>query len=242
MSMQTALLKPQDNCLGQAHAQAHSSLTHWWEHFEEACPSCFHLQVLDKSGMCLTPEILVSGEAKNYAFSFQEAKIILLERYKGSQTIFWWHQVCTRTVNMVKGKASYRQWEIILPLRKWNPGSRHQRAQCWVVKFGSKGESPASVFRMPIWTVITHLLPKGCEQNKETLISTKKTASSKWISVLVSSVKNAFWEMSNATSELKLLSDTTCLTFAYSLNTWKHVFKYMSKNRLFLASLEFLGN
>lgn len=153
------------------------------------------------------------------------------------------YQVCTRTVNiMVKGKASYRRWEIILPLRKWNPVSRHQRAQCWVVKSGSKGESPASVFRMPIWTVITHLLPKGGEQNKETLISTKTTASSKWISVLVSSVKNAFWEMSTATSELKLLSDTTCLTFVYSLNTWKHVFKHMSKNRFFLASLAFLGN
>ena len=38
---------------------------------------------------------------------------------------------------------------------------------------------------------------------------------------LVSSVKNGFWEMSNAISELKLVSKMTCLTFIYFLNTWK---------------------
>lgn len=51
--------------------------------FEEACPSCFHLQVLDKSGMCLapkpklTPEILVSGEAKSTHSVFKKQKFFL---------------------------------------------------------------------------------------------------------------------------------------------------------------------
>lgn len=38
---------------------------------------------------------------------------------------------------------------------------------------------------------------------------------------LVSSVKNGFWEMFNAISELKLVSKTACLPSIYFLNTWK---------------------
>lgn len=55
--------------------------------------------------------------------------------------------------------------------------------------------------------------------------------------VHILSVKNGFWEMFNAISELKLVSKTASLTSVYFLNTWKP-----SPRTNFLGILGICGN
>nr|XP_048298569.1 UPF0711 protein C18orf21 homolog isoform X2 [Myodes glareolus] len=84
-----------ESCPGQARylLWAYNSTHEENSTFEETCPHCFQLLVLDNSRVRLkpkaklTPKIqkLLNREARNYALSFKEAK--LLRKYKDSTSV-----------------------------------------------------------------------------------------------------------------------------------------------------------
>nr|XP_008259430.1 UPF0711 protein C18orf21 homolog isoform X2 [Oryctolagus cuniculus] len=124
--LEAAARKLHSSCPGQARylLWAYGSSHDDKSNFEETCPYCFQLLVLDNSRVRLkpkaklTPKIqkLLNREARNFTLSFKEAKI--LKKYRDSKSVLNTH----------------------------------------------------------VWTVNTYLLPKECEQNKKTLISTEDVA------------------------------------------------------------------
>ncbi|KAM9632220.1 UPF0711 protein C18orf21 homolog isoform 3-T3 [Trichechus inunguis] len=102
--LEAAARKLQASCPGQARylLWAYGSSNDAKNTFEETCPYCFQLLVLDNSRVRLkpkpklTPKIqkLLNREAKNYTLSFKEAKIV--KKYKDSKSVL---NTCIWTVN-----------------------------------------------------------------------------------------------------------------------------------------------
>ncbi|XP_045152213.1 UPF0711 protein C18orf21 homolog isoform X2 [Echinops telfairi] len=102
--LEAAARKLQASCPGQARylLWAYSSSHDAKNTFEETCPYCFQLLVLDNSRVRLkpkpklTPKIqkLLNREAKSYTLSFKEAKIV--KKYKDAKSVL---NTYTWTVN-----------------------------------------------------------------------------------------------------------------------------------------------
>ncbi|XP_032166604.1 UPF0711 protein C18orf21 homolog [Mustela erminea] len=130
--------------------------------FEGTCPYCFQLLVLDnfrvrlKPKSKLTPKIqkLRNREARNYTLSFKEAKLV--KRYKDSKSVLLTTcKTCNRTVKHHGKSRSFlsalksspttptSKLSLKTPERK-TPSSANLKPTC-----GSKGKSPALIFRTP---------------------------------------------------------------------------------------------
>ncbi|XP_076991733.1 UPF0711 protein C18orf21 homolog isoform X3 [Tamandua tetradactyla] len=93
--LEAAARKLQPSCPGQARylLWAYGSSHDDKSTFEETCPYCFQLLVLDNSRVRLKPkpkltpqtQKLLHQEAKNYTLSFKEAKIV--KKYKDSKSV-----------------------------------------------------------------------------------------------------------------------------------------------------------
>ncbi|XP_012870401.1 PREDICTED: UPF0711 protein C18orf21 homolog isoform X2 [Dipodomys ordii] len=111
--LEAAAWNLRESCPGQAryllwaYSSAHDNST-----FEGTCPYCFQLLVLDnarvrlKPKAKLTPKIqkLLNQQARNYALSFKEAKI--LKKYKDSKSVL---NTCIWTVNTHLLHKEYEQ-------------------------------------------------------------------------------------------------------------------------------------
>ncbi|XP_040613882.1 UPF0711 protein C18orf21 homolog isoform X1 [Mesocricetus auratus] len=132
--------------------------------FQETCPYCFQLLVLDNSRVRLkpkaklTPKIqkLLNREARNHTLSFKEAK--LLRKYKDSASVLLVTcRTCNRTVkhhgksrsflSALKNNAApaTNKANLKTPKRK-TPGSTHSAHNV----SGSKGKSPSLTIRTPV--------------------------------------------------------------------------------------------
>ncbi|XP_029778570.1 UPF0711 protein C18orf21 homolog [Suricata suricatta] len=128
--------------------------------FEGTCPYCFQLLVLDNSRVRLkpkpklTPKIqkLLNREARNCTLSFKEAKIV--KKYKDSKSVLLITcKTCNRTVthhgksrsflSALKSSPTTPTTTLKTPERR-TPTSTNLSHMC-----GSKGKSPAFVFRTP---------------------------------------------------------------------------------------------
>ncbi|XP_057644410.1 UPF0711 protein C18orf21 homolog [Chionomys nivalis] len=154
-----------ENCPGQARylLWAYNSTHEENSTFEETCPHCFQLLVLDNSRVRLkpkaklTPKIqkLLNREARNHTLSFKEAK--LLRKYKDSTSVLLVTcRTCNRTVkhhgksrsflSALKSNAATATNKANLKTPKRNtPGSTHPSHRM----SDSKGKSPSLTFRTP---------------------------------------------------------------------------------------------
>ncbi|KAL2778096.1 UPF0711 protein C18orf21 isoform c, partial [Daubentonia madagascariensis] len=93
--LEAAARRLHDSCPGQARylLWAYGSSHDDNSTFEETCPYCFQLLVLDNSRVRLKPKAkltpriqkLLNREARNYTLSFKEAKIV--KKYKDSRSV-----------------------------------------------------------------------------------------------------------------------------------------------------------
>uniref|UniRef100_A0A096MX71 Chromosome 18 open reading frame 21 n=2 Tax=Cercopithecinae TaxID=9528 RepID=A0A096MX71_PAPAN len=151
-----------DSCPGQARylLWAYTSSHDDKSTFEETCPYCFQLLVLDNSRVRLkpkaklTPKIqkLLNREARNYTLSFKEAKIV--KKFKDSKSVLLITcKTCNRTV---KHHGKSRSFLSALKSNPATPTSKlslktpeRRTANPNPDMSGSKGRSPASIFRTP---------------------------------------------------------------------------------------------
>ncbi|XP_059102413.1 UPF0711 protein C18orf21 homolog [Peromyscus eremicus] len=154
-----------ESCPGQARylLWAYSSTHEENSTFQETCPYCFQLLVLDNSRVRLkpkaklTPKIqkLLHREARNHALSFKEAKV--LRKYKDSTSVLLVTcRTCNRTVrhhgksrsflSALKSNAApaTNRANLKTPQRK-TPGSIHPICHM----SGSKGKNPSLTIRTP---------------------------------------------------------------------------------------------
>lgn len=131
---------------------------------------------------------------------------------------------------MVKGETSCEWGEAMLPLQRLNCRKTQEtralssasqlpmaRAPPWFSEhLHLASQHPFAPRRIWVKQRNTSLSWKCCLLRRNS-----KRIQSGCQKFLVSSVKNGFQEMSNAISELKLVNETTCLTFLYSLSAWK---------------------
>uniref|UniRef100_A0A8D2D1P8 Uncharacterized protein n=1 Tax=Sciurus vulgaris TaxID=55149 RepID=A0A8D2D1P8_SCIVU len=154
-----------ESCPGQARylLWAYSSSHDDKSNFEETCPYCFQLLVLDNSRVRLkpkaklTPKIrkLLNQEARSNTLSFKEAKII--KKYKDSKSVLLITcKTCNRTVKH-QGKSrsflSALKSSHMTPTSKLSP-KRPKTQTPDSANFspnmpGSKGKSPALIDRTP---------------------------------------------------------------------------------------------
>ncbi|XP_046284229.2 UPF0711 protein C18orf21 homolog isoform X2 [Marmota monax] len=154
-----------ESCPGQARylLWAYSSSHDDKSTFEETCPYCFQLLVLDNSRVRLKPKAkltpriqkLLNREARNNTLSFKEAKIV--KKYKDSKSVLLITcKTCNRTVKH-HGKSrsflSTLKSSHTTPTSKLSP-KRPERQSPSFANFtpnmpGSKGKSPALIFRTP---------------------------------------------------------------------------------------------
>uniref|UniRef100_A0A8C5UZ82 Chromosome 18 open reading frame 21 n=2 Tax=Microcebus murinus TaxID=30608 RepID=A0A8C5UZ82_MICMU len=163
--LETAARGLRDSCPGQARylLWAYGSSHDDNSTFEETCPYCFQLLVLDNSRVRLkpksklTPKIqkLLNREARNYTLSSKEAKIV--KKYKDSKSVLLVTcKTCNRTVKHHGKSRSF------LSALKSNPatptsklsvktpeGKTLNSANLSHNMSGSKGKSPALIFRTP---------------------------------------------------------------------------------------------
>ncbi|XP_028723004.1 UPF0711 protein C18orf21 homolog isoform X1 [Peromyscus leucopus] len=155
-----------ESCPGQARylLWAYSSTHEENSTFQETCPYCFQLLVLDNSRVRLkpkaklTPKIqkLLHREARNHALSFKEAKV--LRKYQDSTSVLLVTcRTCNRTVrhhgksrsflSALKSNAApaTNRANLKTPQRK-TPGSTHP--MCHSMS-GSKGKNPSLTIRTP---------------------------------------------------------------------------------------------
>ncbi|KAM7320036.1 hypothetical protein ACRRTK_020479 [Alexandromys fortis] len=154
-----------ESCPGQARylLWAYNSTHEENSTFEETCPHCFQLLVLDNSRVRLkpkaklTPKIqkLLNREARNYTLSFKEAK--LLRKYKDSTSVLLVTcRTCNKTVkhhgksrsflSALKSNTATATNKANLKTPKRNiPGSTHPSHKM----SDSKGKSPFLTFRTP---------------------------------------------------------------------------------------------
>ncbi|XP_049756507.1 UPF0711 protein C18orf21 homolog isoform X1 [Elephas maximus indicus] len=163
--LEAAARKLHASCPGQARylLWAYGSSNDAKNAFEETCPYCCQLLVLDNARVRLkpkpklTPKIqkLLNREAKNYTLSFKEAKIV--NKYKDSKSVLSITcRTCNRTVkhhgksrsflSSLKSNPSTPKTKPILktPMKK-TPSSANLNHNM----SGSKGKSPALNFRTP---------------------------------------------------------------------------------------------
>ncbi|XP_076991732.1 UPF0711 protein C18orf21 homolog isoform X2 [Tamandua tetradactyla] len=131
--------------------------------FEETCPYCFQLLVLDNSRVRLKPkpkltpqtQKLLHQEAKNYTLSFKEAKIV--KKYKDSKSVLL---ITCKTCNRaVKHPGKSRSFLSALknspttPTKKPSLKTPGKKTQCSANlnhdMVGSKGKSSALICRTP---------------------------------------------------------------------------------------------
>lgn len=154
-----------ESCPGQARylLWAYNSTHEENSTFEETCPHCFQLLVLDNSRVRLrpkaklTPKIqkLLNREARNYTLSFKEAK--LLRKYKDSTSVLLVTcRTCNKTVkhhgksrsflSALKSNTATTANKANLKTPKRNtPGSTHPSHKM----SDSKGKSPSLTSRTP---------------------------------------------------------------------------------------------
>ncbi|XP_023569250.1 UPF0711 protein C18orf21 homolog, partial [Octodon degus] len=105
--LEAAARSLRDSCPGQARylLWAYSAAHDDKSTFEEACPYCFQLLVLDNSRVRLKPKAkltprvqkLLNREARNHTLSFKEAKIV--KKYRESKNVLLITcKTCNRTV------------------------------------------------------------------------------------------------------------------------------------------------
>ncbi|XP_051019309.1 UPF0711 protein C18orf21 homolog isoform X1 [Acomys russatus] len=154
-----------ESCPGQARylLWAYSSSHEENSTFQETCPYCFQLLVLNNSRVRLkpkaklTPKIqkLLNREAGNHVLSFKEAK--LLRKYKDSASVLLITcRTCNRTVKH-HGKSrsflSAMKSNAATATSKANPKTPKRKAPGFTNlsqnMSGSKGKSPSSVIRTP---------------------------------------------------------------------------------------------
>ncbi|XP_036178797.1 UPF0711 protein C18orf21 homolog isoform X2 [Myotis myotis] len=163
--LEAAARKLQARCPGQARylLWAFSSSHDAKSTFEETCPYCFQLLILDNSRVRLkpkpklTPRIqkLLNREARNCTLSFKEAKIV--KKYKDSKSVLLITcKTCNKTVKHHGKSRSFlsalrsnpatpaRKLGLKTPERK-SLGSANLNHRV----SGSKGKSPALTFRTP---------------------------------------------------------------------------------------------
>ncbi|XP_008576886.1 PREDICTED: UPF0711 protein C18orf21 homolog isoform X1 [Galeopterus variegatus] len=154
-----------ESCPGQARylLWAYSSSHDDKSTFEETCPYCFQLLVLDNSRVRLkpkaklTPQVqkLLNREARNCTLSFKEAKIV--KKYKDSKSVLLITcKTCNRTV---KHHGKSRSFLSALKSNPTTPTSNlclktSERKTLSSANLnhdmsGSKGKSPALIFRTP---------------------------------------------------------------------------------------------
>ncbi|XP_052011595.1 UPF0711 protein C18orf21 homolog isoform X1 [Apodemus sylvaticus] len=153
------------SCPGQARylLWAYSSSHEDNSTFQETCPHCFQLLVLDNSRVRLkpktrlTPKIqkLLNREARNDTLSFKEAK--LLRRYKESTSVLLITcRTCNRTVrhhgqsrsflSALKSNAATAAHKASLQTpQRMAPGSADLRQSA----HGSRGKNPSLTIRTP---------------------------------------------------------------------------------------------
>lgn len=155
------------SCPGQARylLWAYSSTHEDNSTFQETCPHCFQLLVLDNSRVRLkpkaklTPKIqkLLNREARNYTLSFKEAK--LLRKYKDSTSVLLITcRTCNGTVRH-HGKSrsflsSLKSSRAATAANKASPKTPKRTApgstNISQSMHGSKGKSPSLTIRTPI--------------------------------------------------------------------------------------------
>ncbi|XP_004684058.1 PREDICTED: UPF0711 protein C18orf21 homolog [Condylura cristata] len=162
--LEAAARKLQDSCPGQARylLWTYSSSHDDKSTFEETCPYCFQLLVLDNSRVRLkpksklTPKIqkLLNRAESNYTLSFKEAKIV--KKYQDSKSVLMITcKTCNKTVKH-HGKSrsflSALQNNSAIPTSKFSLKTPERKtrnpANLNPDVFGSKGKSPA-IFRTP---------------------------------------------------------------------------------------------
>ncbi|KFO27402.1 UPF0711 protein C18orf21 homolog [Fukomys damarensis] len=154
-----------DSCPGQARylLWAYSSSHADKSTFEETCPYCFQLLVLDNSRVRLKPKAkltpriqkLLNREARNHTLSFKEAKIV--KKYRDSKSVLLITcKTCNRTVKHYGKSRSFlsalknipatptSKLSLKIPEKK-TPSSTNINHDI----SGSKGKSPAWIFRTP---------------------------------------------------------------------------------------------
>ncbi|KAI4569304.1 hypothetical protein MJT46_006598 [Ovis ammon polii x Ovis aries] len=162
--LEAAAWKLRDSCPGQARylLWAYSSSHDDKSTFEGTCPYCFQLLVQDKSRVRLkpkpklTPRIqkLLNREERNYTLSFKEAKI--LKKYKDSKSVLLITcKTCNRTVKHHGKSRSFLsavKSNPTTPMSKLslkNPERKTPSSANLNHVSGSKGKSPALIFRTP---------------------------------------------------------------------------------------------
>ncbi|KAF0884918.1 CR021 protein, partial [Crocuta crocuta] len=151
-----------ESCPGQARYLLLICIISDNDTFEGTCPYCFQLLVFDNSRVRLkpksklTPKIqkLLNQEARNCTLSFKEAKIV--KRYKDSKSVLLITcKTCNRTVKH-HGKSrsflSSLKSSPTTPMTKLGPKTPERRTPSSTNlnhMCGSKGKSPAFVFRTP---------------------------------------------------------------------------------------------
>ncbi|XP_008053706.1 UPF0711 protein C18orf21 homolog [Carlito syrichta] len=154
-----------ESCPGQARylLWTYNSSSHDKSTFEETCPYCFQLLILDNSRVRLkpkaklTPKIqkLLNREARNYTLGCKEAKIV--KKYKDSKSVLLITcKTCNRTVKHHGKSRSF------LSTLKSSPTTSASKLSLKTTERktlsstnvnhdtpGSKGKSPASIFRTP---------------------------------------------------------------------------------------------
>ncbi|KAM9632219.1 UPF0711 protein C18orf21 homolog isoform 2-T2 [Trichechus inunguis] len=163
--LEAAARKLQASCPGQARylLWAYGSSNDAKNTFEETCPYCFQLLVLDNSRVRLkpkpklTPKIqkLLNREAKNYTLSFKEAKIV--KKYKDSKSVLLITcKTCNRTVkhhgksrSFLSSLKSSPSTPVTKPILKTPAKKTPSSANLNYDMSGSKAKSPASIFRTP---------------------------------------------------------------------------------------------
>ncbi|KAM5218108.1 UPF0711 protein C18orf21 homolog isoform 1-T1 [Hipposideros larvatus] len=162
--LEAAARKLQERCPGQARylLWSYGSLPDTKSTFEGTCPYCFQLLVLDNCRVRLKPkpkltakiQKLLNREARN-ALSFKEAKIV--QKYRDSKSVLLVTcKTCNRTVKHHGKSRSFlsalksnpttptRKLSLKTPERKTRSSANMNHDMS-----GSRGKSPALIFRTP---------------------------------------------------------------------------------------------
>ncbi|XP_062057545.1 UPF0711 protein C18orf21 homolog [Lepus europaeus] len=170
------------SCPGQARylLWAYGSSHDDKSNFEETCPYCFQLLVLDNSRVRLkpkaklTPKIqkLLNREARNFTLSFKEAKI--LKKYRDSKSVLLVTcKTCNRAVQHPGKSRSFLsalKSSPSTPLSKLSREITERRTPNAVnlTLSASRGKSPALTFRTPTSGQSTPICsPKSVSRTKK---------------------------------------------------------------------------
>ncbi|XP_040840831.1 UPF0711 protein C18orf21 homolog isoform X1 [Ochotona curzoniae] len=178
--LEAAARQLRESCPGQARylLWTYSSSHDDKKSFEETCPYCFQLLVLDNSRVRLkpkpklTPRIqkLLNREARNSTLSFKEAKI--LKKYRESKSVLLVTcKTCNRTVKHPGRSRSFLsalKRGPVTPMSKLSQKVPETKTPRHLTLSGSKAKSPALIFRTPTSGQSTPLCsPKNVSKTKK---------------------------------------------------------------------------